>query len=140
LPSLSITNVTRFADFTAYWTDRGWAEQSPVRTQSRIDVPGANNRATSGTMPVGGVAWAQHVGIERVEVQLDGGAWTEVELGRVPSDDTWVQWSGSVDVEPGVHTLAVRATDRSGYTQTPVKRDVIPDGATGWHTVEFTAE
>ena len=133
--------VTRFADIEAYWTSRGWAEQAPIRTHSRIDVPGGNERAESGAMRVGGVAWSQHVGIERVEVRLDGGAWTEVEVGRgTVSQDTWVQWAGTVDVEPGVHTLAVRATDREGYTQTGVRRDVVPDGATGWHTVEFTAE
>jgi hypothetical protein len=31
----------------------------------------------------------------------------------------------------------VRATDRSGATQTPVRAGVIPDGASGWHTVQF---
>ena len=86
-----------------------------------------------------GVAWAQHTGVERVEVRLDGQAWQETELGRVPGVDTWVQWSAEVDLGPGPHTLAVRATDRGGYTQTAVERDVVPDGATGWHTVEFEA-
>jgi len=33
----------------------------------------------------------------------------------------------------------VRATDRSGYTQTDQLADVVPDGATGWHTITFTA-
>jgi DMSO/TMAO reductase YedYZ molybdopterin-dependent catalytic subunit len=132
--------VTRFEDFTAFWTERGWAEQGPVRTQSRIDVPRANHRVMAGEVRVGGVAWAPHTGVSAVEVRLDGGAWTEVELGRVPNVDTWVQWAGTVAVEPGIHTLAVRATDRSGYTQTGVRRDVVPDGATGWHTIEFTAE
>ncbi len=132
--------VTRFSDFSAFWTERGWAAQGPVKTQSRIDVPAANHRAMAGAVRVGGVAWAQHTGVEKVEVRLDGDAWTPVELGRVPSDDTWVQWAGTVQVEPGVHTLAVRATDRSGYTQTAVRADVVPDGATGWHTIEFTAE
>ncbi|WP_238993433.1 molybdopterin-dependent oxidoreductase [Nocardioides caldifontis] len=132
--------VTRFDDFEAFWTERGWSPQGPVKTQSRIDVPVANHRVTSGPVVVAGVAWAQHTGVEAVEVRLDGGAWTPVELGRVPSVDTWVQWSGTIEVEPGVHTLAVRATDRSGYTQTGVQRDVVPDGATGWHTIEFTAE
>ncbi len=31
--------VTRFADFKAYWTQRGWGERGPVKTESRIDVP-----------------------------------------------------------------------------------------------------
>jgi hypothetical protein len=74
-----------------------------------------------------------------VEFQVDGGAWQQAALGVVPDADTWVQWSGKVDVEPGRHTLVVRATDRSGYTQTSVRTDVVPDGATGWHQVSFDA-
>jgi hypothetical protein len=132
--------VTRFDDFTAFWTERGWSPRGPVKTESRIDVPAANHRVNAGALRVGGVAWAQHTGIERVEVRLDGGPWTEVKLGRVPSTDTWVQWAGTVEVNPGNHSLAVRATDRSGYTQTGARVGVLPDGATGWHTVEFTAE
>ena len=132
--------VSRFDDFDAFWTGKGWAEEGPVRTQSRIDVPRGNHRVTAGEVRFGGVAWAQHTGIGSVEVRLDGGPWTAVELGRVPSDDTWVQWAGTVEADAGVHTLAVRATDRSGYEQTGVQRDVLPDGATGWHTIEFTAE
>ena len=103
-------------------------------------MPGGYHRVNAGQVPVAGVAWAQHTGIERVEVRLDGGPWQPVNLGRVPSVDTWVQWSGTVDASPGVHKLAVRATDRSGYTQTGVRRDVVPNGATGWHTIQFTAE
>jgi DMSO/TMAO reductase YedYZ molybdopterin-dependent catalytic subunit len=132
--------VTRFDDFTAFWTDRGWSAKGPIKTESRIDVPGGYHRVNAGQVPVAGVAWAQHTGIERVEVRLDGGPWQPVNLGRVPSVDTWVQWSGTVDASPGVHKLAVRATDRSGYTQTGVRRDVVPNGATGWHTIQFTAE
>jgi hypothetical protein len=88
---------------------------------------------------VGGHAWAQHTGVDKVEVRLDGNAWTTAELGRVPSDDTWVQWSATLDLAPGPHTLAVRATDRSGYTQTAAQTGVVPNGATGWHTIEVDA-
>jgi DMSO/TMAO reductase YedYZ molybdopterin-dependent catalytic subunit len=131
--------VSRFEDFTAYWTSRGWSAEAPVKTQSRIDVPRPGSGVRAGRVRVGGSAWAQHTGIERVEYRLDGGPWTRAELGRVPNVDTWVQWSGTVDVRPGSHTLVVRATDRSGYTQTGVRRGVMPDGATGWHTVDFEA-
>ena len=131
--------VTRFADVTAYWTERGWSPRGPVKTQSRIDVPRDGADVATGTRRVGGVAWAQHTGVERVEVRLDGQAWQETELGRVPGVDTWVQWQAEVDPGPGTHTLAFRATDRGGYTQTAFERDVVPDGATGWHTFEFEA-
>ena len=132
--------VTRFADFSAFWTSRGWSARGPVKTQSRIDVPRPDTRVEAGAVRVGGVAWAQHTGVARVEVQLDGGSWREVDLGRVPGVDTWVQWAGTVEASPGAHTLAVRATDRTGATQTAVRRDEVPDGATGWHTIDFVAE
>jgi DMSO/TMAO reductase YedYZ molybdopterin-dependent catalytic subunit len=131
--------VTRFDRFTAYWTERGWSATGPVKTQSRIEVPREGVDVASGRVRVGGHAWAQHTGIEAVEVRVDGEAWRRAELGGVPGNDTWVQWAATVDVEPGDHTLAVRATDKSGYTQTAARADVVPDGATGWHTVEFTA-
>jgi DMSO/TMAO reductase YedYZ molybdopterin-dependent catalytic subunit len=132
--------VTTLDEVHAYWTQRGWSPKGPVKTQSRIDVPGNGDTVKAGTVRVGGSAWAQHTGIEKVEFQLDGGPWQEAELGRVPDLDTWVQWAGAVDVEAGEHRLYVRATDRSGYTQTAAKADVIPDGATGWDTHPFTAQ
>jgi DMSO/TMAO reductase YedYZ molybdopterin-dependent catalytic subunit len=131
--------VTRFADFTAYWTDRGWSEKGPVKTESRVEVPRDGASVGTGRVGVGGHAWAQHTGIEKVEFRLDGAAWQEAELGRVPGNDTWVQWAGTVDVPQGEHKLAVRATDRSGYTQTAARADVVPNGATGWHSVTFSA-
>ncbi|WP_432477592.1 molybdopterin-dependent oxidoreductase [Nocardioides sp. GXQ0305] len=131
--------VTRFDRIEAYWTGKGWAEQAPVRLASRIDVPRAGDDVPAGEVRVGGVAWQQQVGIERVEVSVDGGSWTAVEIASPPTDDTWVQWAGSVTLEPGDHVLRVRAVSRSGEVQTGVERDVVPDGATGWHQVDVTA-
>jgi DMSO/TMAO reductase YedYZ molybdopterin-dependent catalytic subunit len=132
--------VTKFEDFSAYWTDRGWSEQAPVKLASRIDVPGDGDSVPAGNVRVGGSAWRQYVGVEAVEISLDGGEWTPTALGAVPSNDTWVQWAGSVNVEAGKHELRVRARDKHGETQTGTVRDVVPDGATGWHTIEFNAE
>jgi DMSO/TMAO reductase YedYZ molybdopterin-dependent catalytic subunit len=131
--------VTRFDDITAFWTERGWAEQGPVKIASRIDVPGSGDEVPAGEVSVGGVAWAQQTGIEGVEVAIDGEEWRSAMLGRVPNEDTWVQWALTLDVEPGDHTLRVRAIGRDGEVQTGVERDVLPDGATGWHTIDFTA-
>jgi DMSO/TMAO reductase YedYZ molybdopterin-dependent catalytic subunit len=131
--------VTRFDDITAYWTDKGWAELGPVKLSSRIDVPRAGDTVPPGIVVCAGVAWAQRTGIERVEVSLDGGAWVAATLGQVPNVDTWVQWTATVTgAEEGDHELRVRAVDREGTVQTGVVSDVKPDGATGWHTIEFT--
>ncbi len=130
--------LTSFADFDAYWVPRGWSAQGPVKTQSRIDTPRSRNRLTAGEVTVAGVAWAQHRGISRVEVRVDGGAWQEATLAPAVSVDTWVQWSWRWPATPGEHTLQVRATDRDGETQTPLTAPVAPDGATGWHSVTVT--
>jgi hypothetical protein len=131
--------VTRYDRFQAFWTRHGWSAKGPVKTESRVEVPRADAGVPAGQVRVGGHAWAQHTGIAAVEYRLDGRPWQRADLGRVPGDDTWVQWSGTVTAPPGRHSVTVRATDRSGYTQTPVRADVVPDGATGWHRVDFTA-
>ena len=131
--------VTQFSQFSAYWTERGWGERGPVKLSSRIDVPASGGELSAGTARIGGVAWAQHVGIDAVEVALDGGDWQPAEISHPPTDDSWVQWAASVDVAPGDHVVRVRATDRNGLVQTGVERGVLPDGSTGWHAVDFTA-
>ncbi len=130
--------LTRFADFDAYWVPRGWSPQGPIKTQSRIDTPRGRNRLTAGPVTVAGVAWAQHRGIRRVEVRVDDGQWQEAALAPAVSVDTWVQWSWRWDATPGEHRLQVRATDATGETQTDRTQDVVPDGATGWHTITVT--
>ena len=126
--------LTRFADAEAYWTERGWAEKAPIRTMSRIDTPKPFARLRSGPVAVAGVAWAQHRGIDRVEVRVDEGQWQLARLAAVPSTDTWRQWVWQWDARPGSHTLEVRATDATGATQPSRRRDPFPSGATGWHS------
>ncbi|MGN6245632.1 MAG: sulfite oxidase [Motilibacteraceae bacterium] len=126
--------LTTFDAVDPYWVKRGWAPRGPVKTAARIDTPGSSPRAP-GRVPVAGVAWAQHRGIAKVEVRVDGGPWHEAELAQVPSADTWVQWVWMWDATPGTHTLQVRATDRTGTTQPETRVPPFPDGATGWHTV-----
>lgn len=127
--------VTRFDDFDAFWTEKGWSELGPVKIASRIDVPSSDAELVAGDVRVAGVSWAQHTGIERVEVAVDGGAWQPAELARTPSVDTWVQWAATLDLEPGEHVLRVRATGLDGEVQTGVVAAPVPDGATGWHEV-----
>lgn len=132
--------VTRFDDITAYWTDKGWSEQGPVKLASRIDVPHDGDDVPAGEVVCAGVAWLQHTGIAGVEVQVDGGAWRRAEVAASPNVDTWVQWRIVLDLEEGEHQVRVRAVDREGETQTGVVADVLPDGATGWHTIDVTAK
>jgi DMSO/TMAO reductase YedYZ molybdopterin-dependent catalytic subunit len=130
--------VTRFDAETSYWTDRGWSERGPVKLESRIDVPRRSTSLTAGDTVIAGVAWQQHVGVSGVEVQVDDGPWQQAALAAAISDDTWVQWSMPWRAESGTHRLTVRATNADGETQTPDRADVVPDGATGWHSIEVS--
>lgn len=122
--------ITKFSDFRAYWTNRGWSAKGPIKTESRIDTPG--RRAKAGTVKVAGSAWAQQRGIKAVEVRVDGGPWSQAQLGKVPNIDTWVQWVWDWDAAPGDHRIEVRATDATGTPQTSERAEVVPDGASGY--------
>ncbi|MBG0828394.1 molybdopterin-dependent oxidoreductase [Planomonospora sp. ID67723] len=131
--------LTRFDRDEAYWTPKGWAAKGPVKTQSRIDLPKPGTTLPPGRTVIAGVAWAQHKGVDAVEVRIDGGPWRQARLAEAPTADTWRQWViDDWDAAPGRHTIEVRATDATGYTQTAAKAPVAPDGATGWHAVEVT--
>lgn len=130
--------LTTFDAYDAYWVRRDWAREAPVRTQSRIDTPKPFARPGSGTVMVAGVAWAQHRGIDAVEVRVDDGPWRRADLATEHTADTWRQWSWPWKATPGTHTLTVRATDRTGATQTEARTRPIPDGASGWHSVVVT--
>jgi DMSO/TMAO reductase YedYZ molybdopterin-dependent catalytic subunit len=135
---ISEIKLTTFEDDQGYWLPRGWSALAPVKTCSRIDVVGTGGRigpVAPGPTPIGGVAWAQHVGIAKVEVQVDDGPWREAKLAEDGGIDTWRQWSIVWDATPGRHDIRVRATDSTGFTQNEAPVPVAPDGAEGWHSV-----
>lgn len=128
--------VTRFDRDEAYWTPRGWSAKGPIKTESRIDLPRDGATVPAGKTVVAGVAWAQHKGVDAVEVRVDRGRWRQARLAEAPTADTWRQWVlDDWDATPGSHTIEVRATDATGYTQTGDRVPIAPDGATGWHTI-----
>ena len=143
LSEIELTNW----DFNAYWIQRTWTKEGPVKTQSRIDTVQDGAQISAGKTPIGGIAWAPHRGIERVEVSTDGGAtWNETRLAKQLALDTWRQWVYEWDAKPGQYTLQVRATDGEGETQTAKERPPHgapssaggTDGATGYHTIGVT--
>jgi DMSO/TMAO reductase YedYZ molybdopterin-dependent catalytic subunit len=127
--------LTTLDAYDAYWIQRGWAKEAPVKTQSRIDTPSYRAKLAPGPVAVAGVAWAQHRGIQRVEVRVDDGRWEQADLGAEDTIDTWRQWVYRWEAAPGSHELSVRATDGDGETQTAGHAAPFPDGATGHHTI-----
>ena len=126
-------------DFDAYWIQRTWSKEGPIKTQSRIDTVKEGQQLSAGKIPCGGIAWAPHRGIERVEVSTDGGeTWNKARLAKQLDIDTWRQYVYDWDAKPGAYTLQVRATDGEGKTQTAKITPPHPSGATGYHTVSVT--
>jgi DMSO/TMAO reductase YedYZ molybdopterin-dependent catalytic subunit len=127
--------LTTFEAYDAYWITRGWAQQAPIKTQSRIDTPRGGRPLAAGPVTIAGVAWAQHRGIRAVEVRVDEAGWERAELGAQDGIDTWRQWRFPWTATGGEHVLQVRATDGTGLTQAVQVAPPAPDGATGYHTV-----
>jgi len=129
---LTELKVTTFAQDEAYWTPRGYSEKAPIKFSSRLDTPKISKPVPAGRIPLAGVAWAQTVGIERVEVSIDNGEWQVATLSTPVNVNTWVQWVLEWDATPGTHYVTVRAVNKKGELQIEESTPIAPDGSTGW--------
>ncbi|MFL6096232.1 MAG: molybdopterin-dependent oxidoreductase [Blastococcus sp.] len=133
---LTRIDASTYDAFDAYWVERGWAAEGPIKVASRIDTPAPLASFRAGPRPIAGVAWAQTRGIGRVEVRVDDGPWADADLAPSAGADLWRPWVLRHDFRSGRHTLTVRATTVDGETQPGARTDPFPSGATGWHTVQ----
>jgi DMSO/TMAO reductase YedYZ molybdopterin-dependent catalytic subunit len=129
---LTELKVTTFEADQAYWTPRGYAAQAPIKMSSRIDTPRLDKQIDPGPAKIAGVAWAQAVGINKVEVSIDDGDWQQAMLSNAVNEDTWVQWYVDWEATSGSHYVAVRATDKQGTVQIQDRAPIAPDGSSGW--------
>jgi DMSO/TMAO reductase YedYZ molybdopterin-dependent catalytic subunit len=138
---LTKLTLTTYADQEAYWTDRKWATDAPIKPSARIDTPRALD-TVSGETIIGGVAWAQNDGgVGTVQVQIDSGGWQDAELGPDVGNVYWRQWFYRwTDVEAGQHTLKARVVDADGDVQSDVRAEPFPEGSSGIHSIFVTAE
>ena len=137
---LTELKVTTFAADEAYWTPRGYSAKAPIKLSSRIDTPTSGTAVDAGKVAVAGVAWAQPVGVDRVEVNIDDTGWQSATLSSPINDSTWVQWFVEWDAVPGTHYVAVRAVDKQGTTQIEERAPIAPDGSTGWQRILVTVQ
>jgi DMSO/TMAO reductase YedYZ molybdopterin-dependent catalytic subunit len=135
---ISGMTLTTYDEKQAYWTERKWATDAPIKIASRIDTPRSFSTIDAGDTFIGGVAWAQTRGIGKVEVQVDGGAWQQAELGPEVNVDYWRQWYFPWEAESGEHDLSVRATDLDGRVQTDAKAAPFPNGSSGLQRIIVT--
>lgn len=129
--------VDEFA--SGYWEERGWDGMDTVNTVVKLQ---ATNRLSNGAVQIGGHAYAGARGIQEVEVSIDGGeTWDTATLADPLEDpDTWRQWKYEWQPERSSYDISLRATDGTGETQTRIRTDPYPAGATGWTRRELDVQ
>ncbi len=128
---LAKLTATTYAKDVAYWTERDWATDAPIKMSSRVDTPRPLSTIKAGMTAIGGVAWAQRIGIAQVEVSIDDGPWQKTKLGPDVGLDYWRQWYLPWKATPGRHAVKVRATDRQGALQISQRAKPFPSGSSG---------
>ncbi len=129
-------------DFQGYWQQRGWSDPAPIQMTSRIDVPltGATIQANEPTY-IAGVAFSGNKGISEVDVSFDmGQTWNKATLKRPLSALTWVLWELPWQPKADTYTVIVRAIDMQGNVQDPTIAPPLPDGSTGYHSIQVTVQ
>lgn len=129
--------------YTGYWQERGWSDEAPVLTMSKIVTPFYQS-----TVPVdeptliGGVAFSGDRGISRVEISLDDGeTWMETDVEDPLSEMSWVRWSYAwTPEEEQPYWILARAYEGDGTPQIEEEQSALPDGSTGLHEVVVTAD
>ena len=137
---LTKLTATTYAKDVSYWTKRDWATDAPIKMSSRVDTPRPLSTIKAGMTAIGGVAWAQHIGIDVVEVSIDDGAWQKAKLGPDVGIDYWRQWYLPWNATPGRHAVKVRATDRKGALQVSTRAKPFPNGSSGIQEVVVFVE
>lgn len=136
---LTRLTLTTYDDAEAYWTERDWATDAPIKISARIDTPRALSTVDGGRVVVGGVAWCQGAGgVGQVDVQVDGGPWRPATLGPDGGNDYWRQWYFAWDAVPGSHTVSARVTSGDGEVQTAVRAQPFPAGSSGIQQISVT--
>lgn len=82
--------------------------------------------------------------LRSIELSLNGGLeWIPAQITAGGEAWSWTFWEAVVDLSPGHHTLAARATDSSGATQPPTVSatwNVKGYSNNAWHRVAIRAE
>jgi sulfite oxidase len=96
----------------------------PEKTQPMTQLPvksvialAARSQLPAGSQEIRGVAFSGEASIAKVEVSLDGGAFTPAALDEKPTKYGWRVWSAKLDLAPGKHVIRSRATDENGAAQ-----------------------
>ena len=131
--------LTTYADHSAYWTDRGWADDAPIKIESRIDTPqrpaarhgrpDLHRRRSPGPSPSAS---------RRSRCRSTAAPGRRPRSARAPATTTGASGTSRGTPKPGQHQLACRATDRDGHVQTTARTSPFPDGASGIQKIQVS--
>lgn len=128
----------RAGEFRGYWQQKGWTDEATIETMARIDLPGSRTIFQRQPILLAGVAYAGTRGIASVELRVNDGPWQVVDDLVPVAPLSWALWRSTWNpTDDGTFTMRARATDGDGNVQTDERRDPIPDGATGHHTIQI---
>ena len=122
--------LTTYADKDAYWTERDWATDAPIKISSRIDTPKVARRPSTPATP----SSAASPGRSRTAASPRSRSRSTAAPGRTPSSGprpattTGASGTSRWDAEPGPHNLACRVVDGNGDEQTAARADPVPRG------------
>jgi hypothetical protein len=133
-------------DAKGFYEQQGWGPNFEIPTRSDIFAPRwsrGGGDVFAEPFPLGrpatirGRAFAGARGVAAVEYSTDDGAtWRPARIDYPGTDLTWSFWSFEWRPETAGETvLLTRATDGTGAVQSPERRGIIPQGATGYHRV-----
>lgn len=107
-----VTLMGREVDGRVEWVETSVTRQRPKSAIARV------TRNDEGVYTIFGVAWSDGTPLDRVEVSIDGGAWTQATLEANDNPYAWTFFRLQVPtLSNGEHTLASRATDANGRVQ-----------------------
>jgi sulfite oxidase len=112
-----------------------------LSVHSLITWPADGEHLRAGVVDVRGVAWAPGVPLDEVAVRKGVEQWRPATIVRRSGRYGMTHWHATVELEPGSHSLSVRATDRRGAVQpTTAVPNVGGYCTNAVHRVAVTAE
>ena len=129
--------VTTYRANVAYWAQRGWDAQAPIKTESRIDVPTGNNTIKPGRTSVAGRGVGAAQGHRRGRGPGGQGPVASGQAGRGAGHRHLAAVGLGVGRDAGHPRDRGPGHRRHGYTQTSLQEPPEPNGASGYPSVSL---
>ncbi len=125
-------------DAKGFYETQGWGPNFAIQPRARIDAPDFATPAQANTaVAVRGMAYGGDKGVSRVEFSGDNGqTWQPAQITYPGTRLSWAFWSAEWrPAAPGEYHLTARCTDGTGQVQTAEVRDIVAEGARGYHRI-----